>query len=133
MGRVRAYAYDAVIGIGGIGAEPKSFDIDRKLNWVGIAPRRPVRGNGVVTFEHFVLFDENGPLLKELAPRLARRMYGRNARILLDGYSAQQQAEAEEVLRWSRGHSAEQLNGASRAARIPGCGGRCRPAAPDAC
>ena len=40
MGRVRNYGFDAVIGIGGIEREPKSFGIDRKINWVGINPKR---------------------------------------------------------------------------------------------
>ena len=56
MGRVRNYAFDAVIGVGGIGQEPKSFGIDCKINWVGINPkRRPsAGGKGVeVTFENF--------------------------------------------------------------------------------
>ena len=78
MGRVRNYPFDAVIGIGGIGREPRSYGIDRKINWVGINPKRTPRrdGNGVeVTFEKFLLLEKHGPLLKILAPSLARRMY----------------------------------------------------------
>ena len=77
MGRVRDYNYDAVIGVGGIGQEPRSFGIDGKVNWVGIDPtRKRARGSlaGRVTFKHFRLYDENGPLLKALAPALAMRM-----------------------------------------------------------
>lgn len=90
MGRVRGYDFDAVIGVGGIGKEPKSFGIDQKINWVGINPtkKRSLSGSGtVVTFENFLLLDEHGPLLETLAPALAKRMYEGGARILLDDYS----------------------------------------------
>ena len=40
MGQVREYDFDAVIGIGGIGAEPRSYGIDRKINWVGINAKK---------------------------------------------------------------------------------------------
>jgi hypothetical protein len=85
MGRVRNYPFDAVIGVGGTGREPRSYGIDRKINWVGINPKRPPHrdGNGVVKFEKFLLLEQHGPLLKSVAPSLARRMYERGARILL--------------------------------------------------
>jgi hypothetical protein len=74
MGRVRDYDYDAVIGVGGIGQEAKRYQIDQKINWVGMNPTRRLnqQGRGVaVTFENFRLFEEHGPLLKALAPALA--------------------------------------------------------------
>ncbi len=40
MGRVRDLNYDAVIGIGGIGAEPRSYRIDGKITWVGVSPNK---------------------------------------------------------------------------------------------
>ena len=36
MGEKRSWEYDAVIGIGGRGAEAESYGIDRKVNWIGI-------------------------------------------------------------------------------------------------
>ena len=42
MGSVRNLLYDAVIGVGGIGAEPRDYKIDGKITWVGIYPtKRP--------------------------------------------------------------------------------------------
>jgi hypothetical protein len=38
MGRVRGFNFDAVIGVGGIGWEPKSYGIDKKINWIGFKP-----------------------------------------------------------------------------------------------
>ena len=102
MGRVRNYAFDAVIGIGGIGQEPKSFGIDRKINWVGINPkRRPSfsRKGVEVTFEKFLRLEEHGPLLETLAPSLARRMYEGGARILLKNYTELELREATAILR----------------------------------
>jgi hypothetical protein len=81
MGKIRSRNFDAVIGIGGIGSEAKSWRIDEKLNWVGIGARKGrIVGRGpLVTFDHFVLFDGAGPDLWQIAPQLARRMYGRHA------------------------------------------------------
>ncbi|WP_157662703.1 hypothetical protein [Sulfuriferula sp. AH1] len=56
MGQVRGYAFEAVIGVGGIGAEPRAYGIDRKINWVGINPkpsRHQVNGAPIISFEHF--------------------------------------------------------------------------------
>ena len=127
MGRVRNYGFDAVIGIGGIGGEPKSFGIDRKINWVGINPkRRPSPGGkGVeVTFEKFLRLEEHGPLLKTLAPSLARRMYNREARILLKKYSDRERREAAAILRWSLKQKPPELAGFRN---TRGCHTRCRP------
>src|SRR6266481_925955 len=112
MGSVRDYEYDAVIGIGGLGSEPKTFGIDRKINWVGIKPTkrrsRNFRG-GVVRFEYFRRWESQGPLLETLAPLLAKRMYAKGARLLLTGYTADEQAEAERILAWSKRQSAPTL------------------------
>jgi hypothetical protein len=86
MGRVRAWPFDAGIGVGGIGPEPTAYGIDRRVTWIGIGPHKArakdPRGP-LVTFDHFVLLDERGPLLRERAPRLAKRMYDRGVRALL--------------------------------------------------
>jgi hypothetical protein len=108
MGIVRRWSFDAVIGIGGIGREPERNGIARKLTWVGIGkhetlddsdrpfvtPDRPL-----VTFDHFLYFGEQGRLLEEIAPALARRMYGKNVRVLMDSLSSEERREVEKILR----------------------------------
>lgn len=103
MGHVREYDFDAVIGVGGIGAEPRSYGIDRRINWVGINAKKGELALGhpsVVTFEHFVLFEDEGPLLDSLAPNLAKRMYNVGARILLSGYTEIEKDEASSIIKW---------------------------------
>jgi len=39
MDRVRSWNFDAAIGIGGQGAEPRRHELDGKVNWIGIGPR----------------------------------------------------------------------------------------------
>jgi len=122
MGRVRDYGYDAIIGIGGKGPEPKSYRIDKKINWVGINPNRKSKSS-IITFENFLLLDEHGPLLERLAPNLAKRMYVKGARILLNDYSKAERSEAMAILRWSLKQKSKVEN-TSLSKR--GCHGRCR-------
>jgi hypothetical protein len=77
MGSVRERQFDAVIGIGGIGQEPRSYGIDGKLNWIGIGPiydGRARRGPRL-RFRHFKDFKQGGPPIREKFPALAARMY----------------------------------------------------------
>jgi len=101
MGRIRNFPFDAVIGVGGTGWEPRSFGIDRKINWVGVGPKRERGGKNdrgsIVTFERFVLFEERGPLFHDLAPALAKRMYA-GGRFVFKSYSEQEKAEAISIL-----------------------------------
>lgn len=88
MGTVRGWAYDAVIGIGGIGPEPNRNRIAGKLTWIGIGPHKvfddPTKPRSPrVTFDHFRYYGERGPLLEVVYPMLARRMYKRNVRVLI--------------------------------------------------
>ncbi len=80
MGRLRNCEFEAVIGVGGVGAYAMSQNIDSRVNWIGVGARKEwllgTRGP-LVTFAHFVLFEENGPRLTHIAPRLARRMCSR--------------------------------------------------------
>jgi hypothetical protein len=100
MGRLRSLEYDAVISVGGIGAEPRVFDIDREITWVGVYPTKTLGewDAPMVAFQRFILFDASGPKLHSLAPSLSKRMYQGKARYLLRGYSDSEQAEAEEVV-----------------------------------
>jgi hypothetical protein len=103
MGRIRDLSYDAVIGVGGMGVVPRSYDIDGKITWVGIYPTK-MRGDGrgsLVTFQRFVLFDADGPTLSSLAPSLAKRMYEGKVRYLLESYSNAEKAEAEQIIAWA--------------------------------
>jgi hypothetical protein len=102
MGKVRTRAFDAVVGIGGIGSEARSFGIDGKVNWIGIGPRKSSSSDKrgpVVTFDHFLLFESDGPDLQDVAPVLAKRMYSRHApRLLFDSFDDVEQAEIDCLL-----------------------------------
>jgi hypothetical protein len=105
MGTVRGREYSAVIGIGGVGAEPRSFGIDGKVNWVGIGPHKAVEPRlgsrrPLVTFDHFSLFDNRGPEVASIAPGLAKHMYETNRRVVMsDSLPANLQAEVQEIVR----------------------------------
>jgi len=86
MGQVRSWDFDAVIGVGGIGQRAKFNGIAKKLTWIGIGPRKTGDSSRPrVTFDHFLYHGETGPLLETAAPVLARRIFGGNVRIILDG------------------------------------------------
>jgi hypothetical protein len=91
IGRVRDLEFDAVIGIGGTSAEPRSYQIDGKITWVGIGAhkRRGRWPSSVVIFDIFVLVDSDGPTVVSMAPLLARRMYEGKVRYMTTGYSAE--------------------------------------------
>ena len=108
MGSVRRWQFDAVIGIGGIGQEPKTHGIAGKLTWIGIGPKKfydhncPDSRGPQLRFRHFWYRGENGPPLKERYPALANRMYGKNVRLLVDGVSFAERQEVERILRLAR-------------------------------
>jgi hypothetical protein len=53
----------------------------------------------LVTFDHFLYYGEQGPLLKNIAPALASRMlYDKNVRKLMDSLSCEEQREVERIL-----------------------------------
>src|SRR5262245_37553308 len=105
MGRVRAWEFDAVIGVGGLGAEPISYAIDGRVTWIGIGPRKAPgldpRGP-VVTFDHFLLFDTEGPYFATYAPKLAKRIYSRNIRVTMRLAGAAERAEVARILELAR-------------------------------
>lgn len=100
MGRVRTWGYEAVIGVGGTGDEPRSWGIAEKINWVGIGPhKRPGTPRGpFVTFDHFLYFGEKGPALADYAPSLAARVYGDNVRAVMDKMTDQERREVAAIL-----------------------------------
>jgi hypothetical protein len=104
MGAVRRRRFDAVIGVGGIGAEPRSWGIDRRLNWVGVGAHATesiaVGDRGPqVTFDRFILWEERGPRLETIAPALARHVYSVHRRVVMsDGLAPRIQREIQKIL-----------------------------------
>jgi hypothetical protein len=107
MGRFREYAFDAVIGIGGIGREQAIQGISRKINWIGVGAKKhfPIGVPGpLVTFEHFILYEETGLDFCAIAPTLAARMYAKHAPrfILRDNFSEAESVEIDRVLKLAK-------------------------------
>lgn len=108
MGGIRNRKFDAVIGIGGVGAEPRSYGIACRLTWIGIEahklPRKPSGYRGsLIRFGGFLLFDKQGPLLKNIAPELAKFMYDGNRRLKMsDGLSTPMLDEIQQILKLAR-------------------------------
>ena len=40
MGRIRRWSFEAVIGVGGVGAGPELHGLAAKVNWIGIGPHK---------------------------------------------------------------------------------------------
>jgi hypothetical protein len=126
MGPVRGGPFDAVIGVGGKSPWSGDEGIALKINWVGINPsrsdasspawdgrRRPdwskyFRGP-LVTFDRFVLLDEEGPDFKEKAPNLFRRMFeDRHVRLVKSpSLPREMQEEVQNILRWAENYQLE--------------------------
>jgi hypothetical protein len=128
MGSVRGWNYDAVIGVGGIGAEPVSHDIAGKVTWIGIGPHHvdvgDERGPGV-QFDHFLLYDADGPVFRKLAPKLAKRMYDNGIRVVLHDLTATELAEVAGILK--RANNAPPSPGKKSTARRTRSVSKCVP------
>jgi hypothetical protein len=104
MGRVRAREFDAVIGVGGLSAEPRSHGIDGRVTWVGVGARRgasiPVGHRApIIEFDRFRLFEQSGPRLDSLAPALARHLFDVHRRVVMsDGLNESIQSEIAGIL-----------------------------------
>lgn len=104
MGRVRNFAFDAVIGIGGVSRMPRQLGIAGKINWVGRNPRKsanPIDSRGpLVTFapKDFRLFEHQGPLLSEIAPLLAKKVFNSSARFYFLSVGPKEMKEAQQLL-----------------------------------
>jgi hypothetical protein len=75
MGTVKSWQFDAVIGVGGDGPEPRVKGLAGKVTFIGLGPHRsgdPRKHQ--ITFDHFWCPDKKGPILKSMAPVLARRL-----------------------------------------------------------
>jgi hypothetical protein len=94
MGQKRSWKYDAVIGVGGVGAEAYGFG--GKLKWIGICPsKRPVASKRPkVTFEHFLDFGTEG---RKVPPKLAAHI--KKAPRGFMNLTSAELAEAKEILK----------------------------------
>jgi hypothetical protein len=108
MGEIRAWPFDAVIGIGGVGDEPKRHGIAGKLTWIGIGPQKsfdnPNSRGPQVMFCRFKYFGEGGPLLVIKYPALARHMYETHRRLMihLPPFEPGLDRDVEAILRLAR-------------------------------
>lgn len=77
MGSVRNREYDAVIGIGGKKPWRGDEEIALRINWIGITPTKheSSKRGPIVTFSNFCLYDNKGPFISEIAPKLYKYMY----------------------------------------------------------
>jgi len=128
MGKVRAHEFDAVIGVGGIGGEARSYNINGKINWIGIGPQKldvPRKRGPEVTFDHFLDYGTRGPDFRVVAPLLAERIYRDNVRVLLLSPTSDEFREAKRIVsRASRSKaSARRSMSASAVAALH----RCKP------
>ena len=122
MGRVRSWDFEAVIGVGGTGAEPRAHGLDGKVNWIGIGPhkQRIARARGpIVTFDHFMFYGADGPDLEELAPLVSQRIYSKNVRAIMRGLSAKEQSEVYRIL--ARAKHAPPSGNPTKATRLRRC------------
>lgn len=129
MGPVRKWPFDAVIGVGGIGAEPKRHGLDRKVNWIGIGPRKRTatdkRKRGPdVTFDHFLFFGAGGPNFEKLAPQLATRMYVKNVRKVMDSLDPGERREVEKILDLAKDAPPSSVDDAGRVTTSEKCAPR---------
>ncbi|OFW01123.1 MAG: hypothetical protein A3I61_19360 [Acidobacteria bacterium RIFCSPLOWO2_02_FULL_68_18] len=130
MGLVRTWDFEAVIGVGGLGLEPRRHGLDGKVNWIGIGPHKKAaagKRGPIVSFDHFVFYGSDGPDFEKLAPQLAERIYSRNVRVLMDQLSPSEQQEVDKILVRARhappssGASPKAPVGASRKTSVKGC------------
>ncbi len=119
MGRVRSWSYDAVIGVGGKGREAIQERIACKLTWIGITPiKAGCKRFPKVTFGCFWQMDDGGPLLENIAPKLAARLYTENPRVLICTRASDEWQEVERILLLAKDQS--------RARRSSPSLGRCK-------
>jgi hypothetical protein len=119
MGRVRSYDFDAVIGVGGISSQPRAQGIAEKINWIGLGARkRPhaKRKGPLVTFDHFCLYEERGKKLHKVARNLAKHLYSKNARVLLN-FTPREQKEIDRILNMAK--NARRSAGLARLPHLP--------------
>jgi hypothetical protein len=103
MGRVRAFKYDAVIGIGGRSWWTNQTNRAGEVIWIGIGPqKKSVQGRRgpMVTFAHFLPFKEGELTLGSIAPKLDKAIH--HHRFKLSGFSPSEQQEIEHLLKLAK-------------------------------
>jgi len=131
MGSVRARNFDAVIGVGGLSAEPRFFNIDGRLTWVGVGARRsasiPVGHRGpIIEFDRFRLFEQSGPKLEAIAPLLAQHLFAVHRRVVMsDSLNAPIRREIDRILRLAAKKPPAEFRRV-RGRKVP-CTARCEP------
>lgn len=129
MGSVRDRDFNAVIGIGGLSAEPRLHGIAGRVTWVGVGARRiqtnPGRFRGpIVAFDRFSLLDAEGPMVRDIAPALAELMYSTHRRhVMSDSLKPNVLEEVMRVLKWAEGPPIVKRGSQS----VRSCRSRCRP------
>jgi hypothetical protein len=129
MGRIRGYAYDAVIGIGVSTPWPGDEGIADRITWVGVGPQQvgihPTRGAPLIRFKRWSVFDAKGKDLKDFAPRLAEYFYARHRRYFFsDGLREDIQRDIARILRLAKPRSRPMGN------LDPRCPSDCPPGCP---
>ena len=111
MGPVRSRSFDAVIGLGGKRPDRGHEGIAFKVTWVGINPSKteapdPNSRGPLVEFERFVLWDEAGPDVRTVAPKLFRYMFEdqRVRHVMSRSLSSEMQDEVLTILRLADDH-----------------------------
>lgn len=116
MGEKRGWDFDAVIGVGGVGAEKYGFS--DQVKWIGIMPTYTDVGKKgpEVTFKHFRYFKKNAP---SIPPRLAARI--KRAPRGLMNLTATEQKQAEKLLEMAMHAAPSQVLSKSRAKQQGSC------------
>jgi hypothetical protein len=77
MKKVRNWKFDAVIGVGGLNPWHTDKHIAKKINWIGISPVTLdyTEGNRRLAFEHFLIQEDSGNDVINVAPLLYKYMF----------------------------------------------------------
>src|SRR5262245_47738376 len=102
MGGKRAWGYDAVIGVGGVAAD--DYDFGGRVKWIGEGPKGKEKWiaskkGPLVRFAHFVDFGTDGPILKQGAPHLQKRIQKAPRGFM--GLTEQEHREAMKLLKFA--------------------------------
>jgi hypothetical protein len=125
---IRDRVFDAVIGVGGIGARAQSNGISGLVNWVGVGPTKSRErcrfGYNVtmVRFERFRYLVADGIDLHKAAPKLAELIYsGKIRHMIVDVRFPDEFREARKLLQKYAAKSEKVQKPASHATRQDRC------------